>query len=47
LKTEIVVRQKIEEKLSYEALHDPLTNMPNRTLFSDRLEQAIAKFQVE
>lgn len=42
LKTEIVVRQKIEEKLSYEALHDPLTNMPNRTLFSDRLEQAIA-----
>jgi len=42
LKTEIVVRQKIEEKLSYEALHDPLTNLPNRTLFSDRLEQAIA-----
>jgi diguanylate cyclase (GGDEF)-like protein len=42
LKSEIVVRQKIEEKLSYEALHDPLTNLPNRTLFSDRLEQAIA-----
>ncbi len=42
LKSEIVVRQKIEEKLSYEALHDPLTNLPNRALFSDRLEQAIA-----
>lgn len=41
LQTEIVTRQKVEEQLSYEALHDPMTNLPNRTLFSDRLEQAI------
>ena len=29
------------EKLAYQALHDPLTDIPNRTLLSDRLQQAI------
>ena len=30
-----------EEKLTYQVLHDPLTNLPNRALFFDRLVQAI------
>ncbi len=37
-----ITRQKTAEKqLLYDALHDSLTNLPNRSLFMDRLEQAI------
>jgi diguanylate cyclase (GGDEF)-like protein/PAS domain S-box-containing protein len=39
---EDVTEQKEQrEQLEYMALHDALTNLPNRTLFNDRLEQAI------
>ncbi|WP_440221668.1 putative bifunctional diguanylate cyclase/phosphodiesterase [Dokdonella sp. MW10] len=31
------------EKLSYMALHDPLTGLPNRLLLEDRLAQAVGK----
>lgn len=41
LKEEIENRQRAEERLSYDALHDGLTNLPNRALFLDRLGQAI------
>lgn len=47
LQTEIVARQKIEEQLSYDALHDSLTNLPNRTLFIDRLEKAIERSKAD
>jgi diguanylate cyclase (GGDEF)-like protein/PAS domain S-box-containing protein len=30
------------EALGHQALHDPLTGLPNRTLFGDRMNQAIA-----
>jgi diguanylate cyclase (GGDEF)-like protein len=40
---EIQLRKQFEEKLRHEALHDPLTKLPNRRLFIDRLEQAILK----
>ncbi|HEY8069087.1 MAG TPA: EAL domain-containing protein [Burkholderiales bacterium] len=33
--------QAKQEKLNYLALYDPLTELPNRTLFQDRLTQAI------
>jgi diguanylate cyclase (GGDEF)-like protein len=32
-----------EEDLTHRALHDPLTDLPNRTLFADRLGQACAR----
>lgn len=38
---DISARKALEERLSYAALHDPLTGLPNRTLFQDRLEQAL------
>jgi diguanylate cyclase (GGDEF)-like protein len=32
-----------EQKLSHQALHDPLTGLPNRTFFLDRLERALER----
>lgn len=37
LQIELTERQRIEEQLAYNALHDPLTDLPNRALFMDRL----------
>jgi diguanylate cyclase (GGDEF)-like protein/PAS domain S-box-containing protein len=31
----------LEEQLKYQAYHDPLTKLPNRTLFRDRLQNAL------
>ncbi|KAA3642923.1 MAG: EAL domain-containing protein [Chloroflexi bacterium] len=36
-------REQIKEQLSYDALHDALTGLPNRTLLLDRLQQAIER----
>ncbi|WP_094671829.1 EAL domain-containing protein, partial [Hydrocoleum sp. CS-953] len=38
---DITQRKQTEEQLKHDALHDVLTNLPNRTLFMDRLEQTI------
>jgi diguanylate cyclase (GGDEF)-like protein len=36
-----IQRKRTEERLNYLAHYDALTNLPNRVLFNDRLEQAI------
>ena len=37
---EISVREELEAELKHQALHDSLTNLPNRNLLLDRLRQA-------
>ncbi len=40
---DITVRKKMELELRYQALHDPLTQMANRTLLLDRISQALQR----
>jgi GGDEF domain-containing protein len=36
-------RQILERRLEFQAFHDPLTRLPNRSLFIERFEQALAR----
>ena len=45
LEKEIVRRKEVEQQLIYEAKHDPLTGLPNRAMFMERLLQAITHIQ--
>ena len=38
---DVTARKRIEEVLEHQALHDVVTDLPNRTLLRDRLRQAI------
>ncbi|MFT3733992.1 MAG: EAL domain-containing protein [Rhodocyclaceae bacterium] len=41
--SDITERKASEARIAFLAHHDPLTALPNRTLFQDRLEQALAR----
>ena len=43
LARDVTDRVGLEEQLRHQAFHDPLTNLPNRALLSDRLDHAIAR----
>jgi diguanylate cyclase (GGDEF)-like protein/PAS domain S-box-containing protein len=40
---DVTERKRAEEQLRYQALHDLLTDLPNRRLFVDRLQQALRR----
>lgn len=42
---DITVQLEAQSRASYLALHDPLTDLPNRVLFAERLEHAVAVVQ--
>lgn len=41
--SDITERKEREEMITFQAFHDALTGLPNRLLFMDRLEQALAQ----
>src|SRR5690606_15674791 len=41
--TDVREQKNIERQLRHNATHDPLTNLPNRVLFLERLERAIER----
>lgn len=45
--TDITLRKAAEDEVKRLAFFDPLTNLPNRRLFSDRLHQAVTKAKRE
>ena len=41
--TDVTERRKLEKELEHRAFHDPLTDLPNRSLFMDRLTHALER----
>jgi diguanylate cyclase (GGDEF)-like protein/PAS domain S-box-containing protein len=42
---EVTERKRVEDRLLHHATHDPLTGLPNRHLFMERLGRALLRFQ--
>ncbi|MFN8105007.1 MAG: EAL domain-containing protein [Acidimicrobiia bacterium] len=40
---DVTERKETEDRLAHQATHDPLTDLPNRTLLIDRIDQALAR----
>jgi len=45
LREQIAERERIEERLKHEVLHDSLTHLPNRAYLREQLERALARSQ--
>jgi len=45
--SDITDRKQIESELSYEAKHDSLTGLPNRSAFLERVDRAIERIQAD
>jgi diguanylate cyclase (GGDEF)-like protein/PAS domain S-box-containing protein len=45
--TDVTERKRLEDELAYQATHDPLTGLPNRALFQDRLQHALERSRRE
>ena len=43
LQQDVSEKKELEQKIAYLAYHDMLTGLPNRTLFNDRMNQAITQ----
>jgi diguanylate cyclase (GGDEF)-like protein/PAS domain S-box-containing protein len=44
---DITARRRDGERLAHQAIHDPLTGLPNRLLFVDRLRRALSSMDTE
>jgi GGDEF domain-containing protein len=42
---DVTERKTLEEQLRHQAFHDPLTNLPNRALFMNRLGHALVRMK--
>ena len=40
---DITEHERLKEELAHQALHDPLTGLPNKALFADRIDRAVAR----
>ncbi|MGE5545367.1 MAG: putative bifunctional diguanylate cyclase/phosphodiesterase [Solirubrobacterales bacterium] len=44
---DVTARRRAEERIHFLSSYDPLTTLPNRTLFRERLQRAVARAQAE
>lgn len=43
--TDVTARRALQDRLTYQAFHDPLTGLANRSLLRDRLQHALTRYE--